>query len=58
MEISDEERASKQSEVSLLMDEVERAQAMLLSLERQKVQITSFHLIFVLSHLISIGHKK
>lgn len=45
MEISDEERASKQSEVSLLMDEVERAQAMLLSLERQKVQIISFHLI-------------
>ncbi|CAL0332531.1 unnamed protein product [Lupinus luteus] len=33
---SDEERAAKQSEVSLLMDEVERAQTMLLSLEREK----------------------
>ncbi|KAJ1393889.1 CASP, C-terminal [Sesbania bispinosa] len=33
---SEEERAAKQSEVSLLMDEVERAQTMLLSLERQK----------------------
>ncbi|KAG5009371.1 hypothetical protein JHK87_017886 [Glycine soja] len=33
---SEEERASKQSEVNLLMDEVERAQSMLLSLEREK----------------------
>ncbi|XP_061342119.1 protein CASP isoform X1 [Gastrolobium bilobum] len=33
---SDEERAAKQSEVNLLMDEVERAQTMLLSLEREK----------------------
>lgn len=33
---SEEERASKQSEVTLLMDEVERAQTMLLSLEREK----------------------
>ncbi|XP_027357771.1 protein CASP isoform X1 [Abrus precatorius] len=33
---SDEERAAKQSEVNLLMDEVERAQSMLLSLEREK----------------------
>ncbi|XP_052179854.1 protein CASP [Diospyros lotus] len=33
---SDEERAGKQSEVSLLMDEVERAQTRLLSLEREK----------------------
>ncbi|KAI4350893.1 hypothetical protein L6164_005298 [Bauhinia variegata] len=33
---SDEERAAKQSEVSLLMDEVERAQTRLLSLEREK----------------------
>ncbi|XP_077241045.1 protein CASP [Tasmannia lanceolata] len=33
---SDEERASKQTEVNLLMDEVERAQTRLLSLEREK----------------------
>ncbi|KAJ0047729.1 hypothetical protein Pint_16434 [Pistacia integerrima] len=33
---SDEERAAKQSEVNLLMDEVERAQTRLLSLEREK----------------------
>ncbi|KAK7314520.1 hypothetical protein VNO77_33046 [Canavalia gladiata] len=33
---SEEERAAKQSEVNLLMDEVERAQSMLLSLEREK----------------------
>ncbi|GMN56672.1 hypothetical protein TIFTF001_025787 [Ficus carica] len=33
---SDEERAAKQSEVTLLMDEVERAQTRLLSLEREK----------------------
>ncbi|KAG5522608.1 hypothetical protein RHGRI_034684 [Rhododendron griersonianum] len=33
---SDEERAAKQSEVSLLMDEVERAQTRLHSLEREK----------------------
>ncbi|XP_028792831.1 protein CASP [Neltuma alba] len=33
---SDEERAAKQSEVNLLMDEVERAQMRLLSLEREK----------------------
>ncbi|CAM8972733.1 unnamed protein product [Rhodiola kirilowii] len=33
---SEEERASKQSEVNLLMDEVERAQTRLLSLEREK----------------------
>nr|GLL35831.1 protein CASP-like isoform X3 [Ipomoea trifida] len=33
---SEEERASKQSEVNLLMDEVERAQGRLLSLEREK----------------------
>ncbi|CAJ1951861.1 unnamed protein product [Sphenostylis stenocarpa] len=36
---SEEERAAKQSEVSLLMDEVERAQTRLLSLEREKVMI-------------------
>ncbi|GMQ11224.1 hypothetical protein CsSME_00053940 [Camellia sinensis var. sinensis] len=34
---SEEERAAKQSEVNLLMDEVERAQTRLLSLEREKV---------------------
>jgi len=34
---SDEETAGKQSEVSLLMDEVERAQTRLLTLEREKV---------------------
>ena len=34
---SDEEKATKQSELSLLMDEVERAQTRLLSLEREKV---------------------
>ncbi|KAJ4959773.1 hypothetical protein NE237_019683 [Protea cynaroides] len=33
---SEEERAAKQSEVTLLMDEVERAQTRLLSLEREK----------------------
>ncbi|XP_047337711.1 protein CASP [Impatiens glandulifera] len=33
---SDEDRATKQSEVTLLMDEVERAQSRLLSLEREK----------------------
>ncbi|TKY44682.1 CASP protein [Spatholobus suberectus] len=33
---SEEEWAAKQSEVNLLMDEVERAQSMLLSLEREK----------------------
>ncbi|CAI0547863.1 unnamed protein product [Linum tenue] len=33
---SDEERAAKQSELNLLMDEVERAQTRLLSLEREK----------------------
>ena len=35
--ISDEERAAKQSEVNLLMDEVERAQTRLVGLEREKV---------------------
>ncbi|KAL2246247.1 UNVERIFIED_CONTAM: Protein CASP, partial [Sesamum indicum] len=34
--LSEEERASKQSEVNLLMDEVEQAQTRLLSLEREK----------------------
>ncbi|XP_051152176.1 protein CASP [Andrographis paniculata] len=33
---SDEERASKQSEISILLDEVEQAQTRLLSLEREK----------------------
>ncbi|XP_059455364.1 protein CASP [Corylus avellana] len=33
---SDEDRAAKQSEVNLLMDEVERAQTRLLTLEREK----------------------
>lgn len=33
----EEERAAKQSEFNLLMDEVERAQGRLLSLEREKV---------------------
>ncbi|GAB2209540.1 hypothetical protein Droror1_Dr00026758 [Drosera rotundifolia] len=33
---SEEERAAKQSELNLLMDEVERAQSRLLSLEREK----------------------
>ncbi|MED6154259.1 hypothetical protein PIB30_110505 [Stylosanthes scabra] len=42
---SDEERAAKQSEVNLLMDEVERAQAMLHGLEREKVQSTKVYLI-------------
>ncbi|CAK9147775.1 unnamed protein product [Ilex paraguariensis] len=35
---SDEDRASKQSEVNLLMDEIERAQTRLLSLEREKME--------------------
>ncbi|KAM1457279.1 hypothetical protein ACFX13_035333 [Malus domestica] len=34
---SDEERATKQSEVNLLMDEVEQAQTRLFSLEREKM---------------------
>ncbi|WVZ13353.1 hypothetical protein V8G54_010919 [Vigna mungo] len=36
LKTTEEERAAKQSEVTLLMDEVERAQTMLLSLEREK----------------------
>lgn len=36
---SDEEGAAKQSEVNLLMDEVERAQTRLLSIEREKVTL-------------------
>ena len=39
---SDEEKATKQSELGLLMDEVERAQTRLLTLEREKV----FHRMF------------
>ncbi|XP_056175314.1 protein CASP isoform X1 [Syzygium oleosum] len=38
---SDEDRAAKQSEVTLLMDEVERAQTRLLSLEREKELLRS-----------------
>lgn len=38
---SEEDRAAKQSEVNLLMDEVERAQTRLLSLEREKVSYRS-----------------
>ncbi|KAL6973556.1 hypothetical protein U1Q18_027742 [Sarracenia purpurea var. burkii] len=38
---SEEERATKQSEVNLLMDEVERAQTRLLSLEREKGHLRS-----------------
>lgn len=38
----DEERATKQSEVNLLMDEVEEAQTRLLSLEREKVTQLSY----------------
>lgn len=34
----EEERAAKEAEVNLLMDEVERAQTRLLSLEREKVK--------------------
>lgn len=35
--VSEEEKATKQAEVNLLMDEVERAQTRLLSLEMEKV---------------------
>jgi homeobox protein cut-like len=35
----EEDRAAKEAEVSLLMDEVERAQARLVSLEREKVAL-------------------
>lgn len=35
----EEDRAAKEVEVSLLMDEVERAQARLVSLEREKVAL-------------------
>ncbi|CAL4943994.1 unnamed protein product [Urochloa decumbens] len=38
---SEEDRAAKESEVSLLMDEVERAQARLVSLEREKGDLRS-----------------
>ncbi|KAI5660172.1 hypothetical protein M9H77_28965 [Catharanthus roseus] len=38
---SEEERAAKQSEVNLLMDEVERAQSRLVSLEREKALLRS-----------------
>ncbi|KAG6468954.1 hypothetical protein ZIOFF_073649 [Zingiber officinale] len=38
----EEESAAKEAEVNLLMDEVERAQTRLLSLEREKVTISSF----------------
>ncbi|KAF7851913.1 hypothetical protein BT93_L1627 [Corymbia citriodora subsp. variegata] len=38
---SDEDQAAKQSEVTLLMDEVERAQTRLLSLEREKELLRS-----------------
>ncbi|XP_004512864.1 protein CASP [Cicer arietinum] len=38
---SEEERAAKQAEASLLMDEVERAQTMLLGLEREKGALRS-----------------
>ena len=47
----DEERAAKQSEVTLLMDEVERAQTRLLSLEREKV---FFHYILPLKDSLSV----
>lgn len=40
--IIEEERAGKQSEVMLLMDEVEQAQTRLLSLEREKVTCNSY----------------
>lgn len=42
---SEEDTAAKQSEVSLLMDEVERGQTLLLSLEREKVCIKTLFLI-------------
>ncbi|CAN6303816.1 unnamed protein product [Urochloa humidicola] len=38
---SEEDRAAKESEVSLLLDEVERAQARLISLEREKGDLRS-----------------
>jgi hypothetical protein len=44
--ISDEDRAAKQSEVNLLMDEVERAQTRLLTLEREKVHFSNPTCIF------------
>lgn len=44
--ISDEDRAAKQSEVNLLMDEVERAQTRLLTLEREKVHFPNPTCIF------------
>lgn len=40
--ISEEEWAAKQSEVNFLMDEVERAQTRLHSLEREKVCVLQF----------------
>lgn len=40
--ISEEETAAKQSELNLLMDEVERAQTRLLSLEREKVSFAFY----------------
>ncbi|KAB1212644.1 Protein CASP [Morella rubra] len=43
---SDEDRAAKQSEVNLLMDEVERAQTRLLSLEREKSMFSTYFLVW------------
>lgn len=44
--ISDEDTAAKQSEVNLLMDEVERAQTRLLTIEREKVHFPNLTCIF------------
>ncbi|KAL6529862.1 hypothetical protein OROGR_015485 [Orobanche gracilis] len=59
---SDEERAAKQSEVNLLMDEVEHAQTRLLSLEREKVGKRKQISVLLQSQLRSAneesGHKR
>lgn len=54
--ITDEDRAAKQSEVNLLMDEVEQAQTRLLSLEREKV-IQNFMLMQKIFSILNLfGH--
>lgn len=45
--VTEENRTAKEAEVSLLMDEVERAQSRLLSLEREKVKSKYFVLHFI-----------
>lgn len=54
---SEEDRAAKQSEVNLLMDEVERAQTRLLSLEREKVLFRTCSLILKIHFTGDLGQS-